>query len=115
MGTGRLNLPTHTFVISIESSPERGWTVKTSRGTILAKKGIHATNLYVVSLLPQYDQNIIPCKEIYCRIDSPKGVSATVPLLTNSYINRIEDKTLSYLIPRTDGSIVVGGAARKFI
>ena len=36
------------------------------------------------------------------------------PLLNNSYINRTEDNTLSYLIPRADGSIIVGGAAAKF-
>jgi glycine/D-amino acid oxidase-like deaminating enzyme len=36
------------------------------------------------------------------------------PLLNNSYINRTEDNTLSYLIPRPDGSIIVGGAAATF-
>ena len=41
----------------------------------------------------------------------PEG---TPPLLSDSYIHRTEDNTLSYLIPRSDGSIIVGGAAAKF-
>jgi glycine/D-amino acid oxidase-like deaminating enzyme len=89
-----------------------GWVVDTSRGKIRAEQVIHASNAYVSGLLPEYGSNIIPCKGICCRITVPEGKMA--PLLNNSYINRTEDKTLSYLIPRADGSIIVGGAAAKF-
>lgn len=73
---------------------------------------VHANNAYVSGLLPEYAKNIVPCKGICCRITVPEGV--TPPLLNNSYINRTDDNTLSYLIPRADGSIIVGGAAAKF-
>jgi glycine/D-amino acid oxidase-like deaminating enzyme len=66
----------------------------------------------VSGLLPEYENSIVPCKGICCRIVVPEGV--TTPLLNNSYINRTADNTLSYLIPRADGSIIVGGAAAKF-
>jgi glycine/D-amino acid oxidase-like deaminating enzyme len=35
-------------------------------------------------------------------------------LLNNSYINRTNNNTLSYLIPRADGSIIVGGATAEY-
>lgn len=77
-----------------------------------ANQVLHANNAYVSGLLPEYKKNIVPCKGICCRITVPDGVVA--PLLNNSYIHRTDDNTLSYLIPRADGSIVVGGAAVKF-
>lgn len=54
----------------------------------------------------------MPCKGICCRITVPEATTA--PLLNNSYIDRTADNVLSYLIPRPDGSIVVGGASQKF-
>lgn len=94
------------------SSPQGGFIVETTRGKIHADKVIHANNAYVSGLLPEYAKNIVPCKGIACHIAVPEGTKA--PLLNNSYINRTEDNTLSYLIGRSDGSIVVGGASAKF-
>lgn len=34
--------------------------------------------------------------------------------MNDSYINRTADGTLTYLIPRSDGSIIAGGAASRF-
>lgn len=107
-----VNLQTYTPVTSVQSDPQGGYTVTTPRGTIHAGKVVYANNAYVSGILPQYKKNIIPCKGICCRITVPDGKPA--PLLNNSYINRTEDNTLSYLIPRSDGSIVVGGAAAVF-
>lgn len=86
--------------------------IETSRGIMRAGKVIYANNGYTSGLLPEYEKNIIPCKGICCRLTVPEG--ATAPLLNDSYINRTKDNTLSYLIPRPDGSIVVGGAAAVF-
>lgn len=86
--------------------------VSTPRGVTKASKIIHASNAYVSHLLPQYAKNIVPCKGICCRIVVPEGTTA--PLLNNSYINRTVDNNLSYLIPRYDGSIIVGGASALF-
>jgi glycine/D-amino acid oxidase-like deaminating enzyme len=112
LASEQVNLQTHTPVVSILPNPSGGYTVDTSRGKIHADKIVHANNAYVPGLLPEYAKNIIPCKGIACHIAVPDGVKA--PLLNNSYINRTEDNTLSYLIGRSDGSIVVGGAAAKF-
>ncbi|KAJ5157916.1 uncharacterized protein N7482_009016 [Penicillium canariense] len=108
----RINLQTQTPVNSIETDPTGGFLVQTPRGQIHTYKVIHANNAYVSGLLPEYNRNIVPCKGICCRITVPEGVKP--PLLNNSYIHRTDDNTLSYLIPRADGSIVVGGAAAKF-
>ncbi|USW55838.1 Putative FAD dependent oxidoreductase, FAD/NAD(P)-binding domain superfamily [Septoria linicola] len=111
--SGDLNLQTHAPVTEIKPAEQGGFTVKTARGTIHANKIVHANNAYVSKLLPEYTKNIIPCKGICCRIAVPEGKAA--PHLPNSYIERSEDRTLSYLIPRPDGSIIVGGASSKFM
>lgn len=107
-----VNLQTHTPVTSITSSSQGGFVVETSRGKMHAAKIVHASNAYVSGLLPEYKRNIIPCKGICCQIAVPEGV--TPPLLKNSYIYRDEENTLSYLVPRADGNIVVGGASALF-
>ncbi|OOQ83096.1 FAD dependent oxidoreductase superfamily [Penicillium brasilianum] len=107
-----INLQTNTPVTSVTADPEGGFAIETPRGKMHAGKVVYANNAYVSGLLPQYKKNIVPCKGICCRITVPDGVTA--PLLNNSYINRTEDNVLSYLIPRADGSIVVGGAAAVF-
>lgn len=108
----RVNLQTHTPAISITPDPQGGFIIETPRGKTHATQIVHANNAYAAGLLPEYTQSIIPCKGICCRITVPEGNVA--PLLNNSYINRTKDNTLSYLIPRADGSIVVGGAAATF-
>ncbi|CAG8075824.1 unnamed protein product [Penicillium salamii] len=107
-----VNLQTHTPVESITRDTQGGYILDTPRGRIHADNVIHANNAYVSGLLPEYGKNIIPCKGICSRITVPEGTTA--PLLNNSYINRTEDNTLSYFIPRADGSIIVGGAAKLF-
>lgn len=111
--TGLVNLQTHTPVISVRELPKGGFLVETSRGVTKAKKVVYANNAYVAGLLPEYSANIVPCKGICCHITVPEGTIA--PLLNNSYIIRTPDGIgLDYLIPRADGSIVVGGASQKF-
>jgi glycine/D-amino acid oxidase-like deaminating enzyme len=112
LASGQVNLQTHTPATSISPDPNGGHIITTPRGTTHAKTVIHANNGYVSSLLPEYANNIIPCKGICCRIAVPEGQIA--PLLNNSYINRTVGGTLSYLIGRTDGSIIVGGASSLF-
>ncbi|KAJ5908123.1 hypothetical protein N7495_000805 [Penicillium taxi] len=110
--TAGVNLQTHTPVTTITADPQGGFIIETPRGKMHAGKVVYANNAYVAGLLPQYKANIIPCKGICCRITIPEG--ATAPLLNNSYIHRTEDNVLSYMIPRADGSIIVGGASSLF-
>lgn len=109
-----VNVQTYTPVNSISASSDGQWTVSTSRGDIKTRKVVHATNAYTKVLLPEYEKNIIPCKGICCHIAVPEGDVA--PLVGNSYIIREQGNpsVLSYLIPRSDGGIIVGGSQAIF-
>lgn len=112
IASGKVNLQTNTPATAIHEGPSGGFVVDTPRGPIKANKIVHASNAYVSSLLPEYSKAIVPCKGICTHISVPEG--KTAPYLTNSYIVRDNDKVLSYLIPRGDGGIVVGGSAAVF-
>ncbi|KAL3489694.1 FAD dependent oxidoreductase-domain-containing protein [Aspergillus germanicus] len=112
-----VNLQTHTPVTSIEKSNTESsthqWKVHTPRGAIIAKKLIVGTNGYTSAILPQYRNKIVPVRGTCSRIVSPP--SDTVPKLTRTYTIRHNAWNYDYLIPRADGSIVVGGARPAFI
>lgn len=105
-------LHANTPVTSLKSHSSGGYLVETPRGTIHASKIVHATNAYVSNLLPEYSANVIPCKGICCHITLPEG--SRPPPVKYSYIVRDKEKVLDYLIPRADGSIIVGGASKNF-
>ena len=109
-----VNAQANTPVTSVSSSQDSSgwWSVNTARGTIRARKVIYATNGYTASVLPEYDDSIVPIRGICSHIESPKGVDA--PLLVNTYGIRFDARNNDYLIPRADGSIVVGGARQRF-
>lgn len=108
-----VNLHTHTPVSSVSTERDKNdlWAVSTSRGDIRAKKVVFASNGYTAGILPQLQDAIVPVRGICCYISSSKPHA---PLLSNSYVLRFNDWEYDYLIPRTDGSIVVGGARRDF-
>lgn len=109
-----VNIQTYTPVNTVESTAEGAHIIHTSRGSTRAAKIIHATNAYTKALLPEYAANIVPCKGICCHIAAdPKK---TASLVNNSYIIREagSPSVLSYLIPRHDGGIIVGGAGAIF-
>jgi glycine/D-amino acid oxidase-like deaminating enzyme len=112
-----VNLQTHTPVSEITESSAAGsshrWRVKTVRGSISAKNVVLATNAYTSALVPQYKDKIIPVRGTCSRIIVPQGTTA--PRLTNTYTLRWNNWNYDYLIPRADGSIVVGGARPAFI
>jgi glycine/D-amino acid oxidase-like deaminating enzyme len=68
-----------------------------------------ATNAYTAALLPEYNEKIIPYRAICSRIVAPNP-----PMFADSYVIRFNDADFDYLIPRPDGSIVVGGARRDY-
>ncbi|KAJ5645936.1 hypothetical protein N7490_002308 [Penicillium lividum] len=110
-----INLQTCTPVTKItESTPPSShrWKVETSRGTIAAKVIVFATNAYTSSLAPQYNGSIVPVRGTCSRIVTP---GSTGPHLTNTYTLRWNGWNYDYLIPRRDGSIIVGGARPTFI
>lgn len=109
-----VNLQTNTPVTKVSSSRdhEKRWTVETPRGTISASKIVFATNGYTAQLLPQYERKIVPVRGVASHLVSPKGTKT--PHLNNTYSLRFGPQAYDYLIPRADGSIVVGGARQRF-
>lgn len=101
--------------ISGTADPSSGrWTVTTSsRGSIKAKKAIFATNAYTSALLPQYKGKIVPVRGMCSRIMTPKDKPS--PYLPNTYSLRWSPTIFDYLIPRPDGSIIVGGARAEYL
>ena len=110
----KLNVQANTPVASVsEVIDETGrWTIQTPRGAIKARKVVHATNGYTSQVLPAYARSITPIRGVCSHIDSP--LKRQTPHLNNTYNIRFDSRNYDYLIPRTDGSIIVGGARQRF-
>ncbi|KAK9792851.1 putative FAD dependent oxidoreductase domain-containing protein [Seiridium cardinale] len=108
------NLQTHTPVTHLSEGPlpDGRWLVSTERGSIKAKQVLLATNGYTAKLAPQFQDHIVPVRGICSRIMVPKDRVA--PFLPQTYCIRYGPGLYDYLIPRNDGSIVVGGAKSEF-
>ncbi|KAG4258772.1 hypothetical protein FPRO03_13438 [Fusarium proliferatum] len=108
-----INLQTNTPVLAVSKTQDANgqWTLSTSRGEVRTRKVVFATNAYTGSLLPEYKSKIIPYRAICSRIKT----SGPHPLLNNTYALRFSDWNFDYLIPRLDGSIIVGGARDAYI
>lgn len=108
-----LNLQTNTPVTSLSRSTSTGdWIATTERGSITAPKVIVATNAYTSGLLPEYAGKIVPARGICSRIVVLPG--SKHPPLTCTYGLRLPGLGFDYLIPRNDGSIIVGGGRSTF-
>lgn len=73
---------------------------------------MYATNAYTAGIAPQFAHKIVPVRGICSHIVTPKDKPS--PLLPNTYSIRYGPAHYDYLIPRPDGSIVVGGAKQDF-
>lgn len=120
-----VNLQTHTPVASVSAAPdaEGYYTVTTTtrdgdradRSVVRAAQVIYATNGYTSSVLPEFVGRIVPVRGICSRIVVPDDPSKQpAPMLPHSYMMRWSPTEYDYLIPRLDGSIVVGGARSKY-
>ena len=108
-----LNLQTNTPILSLSQSTTAGaWTATTDRGTITTPKVIVTTNGYTAGLLPEYAGKIVPARGICSHIIVPPG--SKHPLLTCTHGLRLPGLGYDYLIPRNDGSIIVGGGQSTF-
>ncbi|KAB8067689.1 FAD dependent oxidoreductase [Aspergillus leporis] len=108
-----VNLQTHTHVLQLpESADAEGrWTVVTNRGSIQAKWVVFSSNAYTSAIAPEYKDKIVPVRGVCCRIVVPNPPRTP---LNCSYTLRFSAWDYDYLIPRPDGSIVVGGAKSTF-
>lgn len=128
---GGLRVYTQTPVTAVtrgddSTSTSTRWCVTTERGVIHAKRVIFATNGYTGALLPALAQKIIPVRGTACRITrSPlsRVKRATTDTDTNeggggstfTYGVRWNAGESDYLITRTDGSTILGGAKQCFL
>ncbi|KAL4887544.1 FAD dependent oxidoreductase [Aspergillus karnatakaensis] len=108
------NLQTHTPVTNVSETPlpDGRWLVQTARGPIKARKVLFATNGYTAHLAPQFHNHIVPVRGICSRITVPQD--RKLPFLPYTYSIRYGAGMYDYLIPRPDGSIIVGGAKPNF-
>lgn len=88
------------------------WTVTTPRGSINAKWVVLASNAYTSAIAPGYKDTIVPVRGICSHIVAPN--SPVLPL-QSSYTFSFNSWDYDYLIPRPDGSIVVGGGKSTYI
>ncbi|PVI03038.1 DAO-domain-containing protein [Periconia macrospinosa] len=110
-----VNLQTHTPVTSTTTtpSPDGIFTVSTPRGAIKTRKIMYATNANTSALLPSYTDKIIPVRGVCSHISFPDQKQPP-PFLPNSYVLRAGAGDFEYLIPRPDGSVVLGGARAAY-
>ncbi|KAJ5907373.1 hypothetical protein N7495_000055 [Penicillium taxi] len=111
-----VNMQTNTPALKVSKSAtpsvSHPWEVETTRGSISAKVVVLATNAYTSGIAPQYQDIIVPVRGTCSRIVVPPGSNAH--RLTKTYILRFNSSEYDYLIPRADGSIIVGGARSSF-
>jgi glycine/D-amino acid oxidase-like deaminating enzyme len=102
LATSKLNLQTHTPVLSITSSGKDTWNIHTDRGVVEAKKVVLATNAYTSHLLPQMADLIVPCRGQMSALLPGAAFSGSHRTRTNfGFVGpRMDD----YLIQRPDES-----------
>ncbi|KAK5209527.1 hypothetical protein LTR41_005063 [Exophiala xenobiotica] len=120
------------------------WVLRTERGEVRAKTLVVTTNAYTGQLLNEFEGKITPAMGVACRIATSssgkhdgdgdgdgedvgavegvgdgKDVGVRLvrppPHLNNTYSIRFGPQEYDYLISRTDGSIVVGGAKQAVL
>ncbi|KAI9834771.1 MAG: hypothetical protein M1819_002857 [Sarea resinae] len=109
------NLQTNTPVLHVsESRDSKGlWTLTTARDSVKAKNVVFASNGYTSAIAPQYSQKVVPVRGICSRIVTPDD--RPPPHMVYTYAISQTSGRFDYLIPRADGSIIVGGAKQVFL
>ncbi|KAA8568231.1 hypothetical protein EYC84_008614 [Monilinia fructicola] len=87
--TGKLNLQTNTPVTGVTSDLNGGLVVETNRGKTHASKIVYANNAYISSLLPEYNQNIVPYGSIIVG-----GASSKFRPHKDQWYNNVDDSVL---------------------
>lgn len=108
-----VNLQTFTPATKVEATgsdcTNQIWLVMTPRGSITARTVIYATNGYTAALVPEVREKIVPVRGMVARLAGP-----VMPRMKDSYMMRFSDYEYDYMIPRPDGSIVLGGGRRDY-
>ncbi|KAI4941564.1 hypothetical protein J4E91_010740 [Alternaria rosae] len=108
-----VNLQTHTSVTSVSAADggtkDHHWVVNTPRGSVKTNTLVYATNGYTSALVPEMKEKVVPVRGIVARL-----AGENAPRMTDSYMMRFSDYEYDYMIPRPDGSIIVGGGRRDY-
>lgn len=108
-----VHLHTLTPVSSVSRAPadknDHRWVVNTARGSVKANTVVYATNGYTSALVPEMKDKIVPVRGMVARL-----AGKDAPKLKDSYLMRFSEHEYDYMIPRPDGSIILGGARRDF-
>lgn len=97
-------LYTDTEVQSVQRQENELLLVKTSRGNVIAKHLVYATNAYTCELLPELKPYLQPVRG---------QCIATNPVKTRIDYSVAQNDGYEYLIQREDGRIIVGGMRWK--
>lgn len=104
-------LYTNTCVLKAQET-SRQTILTTTRGILKADKTVFATNAYTATLLPQYEAIITPVKGQNSHLSPAPKFTPPEPL-KNTYNLRFAEGP-DYLVPRPDGTIILGGAKWTF-
>ncbi|KAH7082648.1 FAD dependent oxidoreductase [Paraphoma chrysanthemicola] len=108
-----VNLQTFTPATEVRAlgpdSKSHCWLIDTPRGSIKTKVVVHATNGYTATLVPEMKDKIVPVRGMVARLAGSKA-----PRIKDSYMMRFSDFEYDYMIPRPDGSLILGGARRDY-
>ena len=109
-----LNLQTHTLVTTVSTTGDGYHIIETSRGQILARKVIFATNAYTAAILPQYEETIIPRKHTAAYVVPGSDVE-TPAYLDHTFGVTYRPGRRDHMVQLPQGGIIIGGAKEKFI
>jgi glycine/D-amino acid oxidase-like deaminating enzyme len=79
----RLNLQTNTTVTAVSPSTE-GWRIETNRGSIQASKVVYASNAFTSTLLPEFQEKIVPVRG-QCAAIVPTSAYSGTGALTDTF------------------------------
>jgi glycine/D-amino acid oxidase-like deaminating enzyme len=102
LADSKLNLQTHTPVLSLTSSGHDTWNIYTERGIVEANKVVLATNAYTSHLLPQMADLIVPCRGQMSAL--LPGPSFSGPHRTRTNFGFVGPRMDDYLIQRPESS-----------
>lgn len=106
-----LNLQTYTLVQNLKPTPEGGWIISTSRGSIRCKKVVCATNAWTRAILPEFKDKIVPVKGVVSHI---KPASKNTGKLKFNYYHTFPIES-DYVTAHTDMSMIVGGGGPTYL
>ncbi|KAI0133468.1 FAD dependent oxidoreductase [Xylariales sp. AK1849] len=110
-----LNIQTNTPALAVTQLDDGRWKVQTTRGDIVARKLIIATNGYTAHLLKTFQGIIVPCRGHVTAQRPGQNMPHEGLPVTYSFVY---DKGYEYMIPRPagtrfEGDIIIGGGLAR--